>query len=167
MFISTIQSVLSNIGNEHRVWVYQSNRKLNAEEQDTIRTLGHTFCNEWSSHGNRLDAQCTVMEGLFIIISVDAQKAAASGCSIDKSVHWIGNLEKTFNITLMDRMQIAWFAKDGTLQNGNLAAFKQEIANGSITPKTHVMDNTVTLGAALKTQWVRPAENTWLFRYFN
>jgi hypothetical protein len=167
MFSSTIQSVLSNIGDEHRVWVYQSNRKLNAEEQDAIRTLGHAFCNEWSSHGTKLDAQCTVIEGLFIIISVDAKKAAASGCSIDKSVHWIANLEKTFNITLMDRMQIAWFAKDGTLQNGNLKAFKQAITNGDITLNTPVTDNTITLGAELKMKWVKPAENTWLLRYFN
>ena len=167
MFNRDVQNVWSKIGEKHHVWVYQSNRKLNFEEQDAIRALGLTFCDEWSSHGTRLDARCTVLEGLFIIISIDAQKAVASGCSIDKSVHWIGSLEKTFNITLMDRMQIAWFATDGALQNGNLAAFKQGIANGSITPKTHVMDNTVTLGAVLKTQWIRPAENTWLFRYFN
>lgn len=167
MFDSAIQNVFAHIGDDHRIWIYQSNRILSAEEQDKIRVLGNAFCDGWASHGAQLDAQCRVIEGLFIILSVDAQKVAASGCSIDKSVHWISSIESAFNIILMDRMQVAWLSEDGALKNGDMSVFKQEIANGRINKQTHVFDNTLTKGIDLKLRWKVPAENTWLTRYLN
>lgn len=167
MFDSAVQNLFAHIGDEHRIWLYQSNRKLSADEQDKIRALGDAFCREWASHGSQLDAQCMVIEGLIIILSIDIHKAAASGCAIDKSVHWIKSIESTFNITLMDRMQIAWFTVDGALQNGDVAEFKREIANGRINKQTKVLDNTLTKGSDIKLRWEVPVENTWLARYLN
>ena len=44
----------------------------------------------------------------FIILIVDESHAGASGCSIDKSVHFMQQLEQEYGINLFDRFNLAY-----------------------------------------------------------
>jgi hypothetical protein len=49
------------------------------------------FCIQWTAHGANLKAYGEVRHHRFIVMIVDETAAGASGCSIDKSIHFIRN----------------------------------------------------------------------------
>src|SRR5476649_1492029 len=94
-----------------RVWVYQSNRELSAAESSQIQQELNNFTTGWTAHNNQLKAKAEVRYNRFLILIVDESQAGASGCSIDKSVHFMKELEQQFNINLFDRFNLAY--RDG------------------------------------------------------
>src|SRR3954466_10284215 len=89
---------------DSRIWIYQSNRTFSGQEISVIEERAKQFLETWTAHDNALRASFEIRYNHFLLIMIDKNYAQASGCSIDKSVHFIQSLEKEFNITLMDRM---------------------------------------------------------------
>lgn len=147
-----------------RVWIYQADRVLNEVEQESLTHAALQFVGEWAAHGTPLAGSAQVLKGYFLVIAVDEEQAAASGCSIDKSVHFVKAMGAQFGVDFFNRMNIAVENPELTLVP--LANFDAEVAKGSITPDTFVYDNTVTTVADFKKRWFGPAKNTWLARYF-
>src|ERR1700744_963219 len=94
-----------------RVWVYQANRKLNDDEVNDITKRLDDFTTMWTAHNHQLKAKGEIRYNRFIILIVDETQAGASGCSIDKSVRFIQDLEQQFGIHLLDRFNLAY--RDG------------------------------------------------------
>ena len=102
---------------EAKIWIYQSNRKFSDEEiQDIERDLG-SFLENWSAHGNSLEASFLTKYNRFIIIAVNQEVQAATGCSIDASVQFIQHLEQKYAVDLLDKMNV-------TFKMGEHVAFK-------------------------------------------
>jgi hypothetical protein len=97
-----------NISENSRVWVYQSDRPFTNEEEQAIQKILNDFTIEWQAHGHALAALAEIYYHQFIVLSVDEQIAGATGCSIDKSVHLMKELESKFNINLFDRFRMAY-----------------------------------------------------------
>lgn len=95
-----------------RTWIYRSVKKLSPEIEADILRRGKEFSRAWLSHGEKLVSDFRVLHHHFLIFSVDQRISSASGCSIDSSVGFIREVEKTYNLGLLDRMQIG-FMKDG------------------------------------------------------
>ena len=55
----------------------------------------------------------------FVVVAVDEVQALASGCSIDKSVGFIKQLEMDLNLMLTDRMVVV-FERDGAIHSTRL-----------------------------------------------
>src|SRR5271165_5421624 len=91
-----------------RVWVYQANKKLSDNEANQMQNDLNSFTTSWTAHNHQLKAKGEVRYNRFIILTVDESQAGASGCSIDKSVHFIKHLEQQFNINLLDRFNLAY-----------------------------------------------------------
>ncbi|MGB5646137.1 MAG: ABC transporter ATPase, partial [Muriicola sp.] len=91
-----------------RIWIYQSNRNFTEEELKEINDLLTQFLTEWTAHGAALKAAFEIRYNRFIVIGLDQSYAAASGCSIDTSVHFIQGLEKRYGVELMDRMNVSF-----------------------------------------------------------
>lgn len=153
------------ISEKSRVWIYQANRELSTEEQNQIgRQLNH-FTSGWIAHGNQLTALGEIRYNRFIILSVDEQQAGATGCSIDKSVYLMKEIEKQFNIDLFDRFQIAYL--DGeVIKSCNRSQFEELLANGTITNQTIVFNNLVTSRKELETHWQISFANSWHAKVF-
>src|ERR1700749_4938909 len=94
-----------------RGWGYQSNRELKPVETEAIQQQLNNFATGWTAHNNQLKAKAEVRYNRFLILIVDESQAGASGCSIDKSVHFMQHLEREFNINLFDRFNLAY--RDG------------------------------------------------------
>jgi hypothetical protein len=151
-----------NLPLHSRVWIYQSSRFFTPEEVKTIKTATTEFLTQWNSHGNALSAEIILLHNLFLIIAVDEATAMASGCSIDKSVRLIKELENTLNVSLTGRTTIAYVDGDENIQLKNFAEFKKEIENGTIKNTTIVFNNLLSTLADLETNWIIPANQSWL-----
>jgi hypothetical protein len=147
-----------------RIWIYQSNRKFtNAEEAD-IYQKAEKFVNSWNAHGNDLMAGATIMHSQFIILSVNEDRNGASGCSIDKSVRFIRELERMYTISLLDRSKFA-FLKDEEIYVAAITELKKKIDEGTITKETLIFNNLVEKKGDLADKWIIPAGNSWLKKY--
>src|SRR3954468_18254474 len=91
-----------------RVWVYQADRKLTTDEVAQIQQHLNNFTTGWTAHNNQLKAKAEIRYNRFLILIVDETQAGASGCSIDKSVHFMQQIEQKFGINLFDRFNLAY-----------------------------------------------------------
>lgn len=148
-----------------RVWIYQADRKLSDQECKLIEKEGMQFSEEWTAHNQALRASIRVSHDQFIIISVDETQAMASGCSIDKSVHFIQALEKQFNVNLLDKSKVALLVDDEVILTP-LGNIKKKIADGDIQENSLVFNNLVENINSLNNNWLIPAKNSWMNRFF-
>ena len=148
-----------------RVWVYQSAKKLSDSEVLQIQVLLDNFTTSWTAHNNQLKAKAEIRYNRFLILIVDESQAGASGCSIDKSVHFMQQIEAQFKINLFDRFNLAY--RDG---NEILSAprhdFEELLKQGSINTNTVVFNNMVQNLAELNSKWEVPFKNSWHIQLF-
>lgn len=147
-----------------RVWVYQANRELSQKEEQNLNTKLSDFTENWDSHQKPLKASFQILHNRFILISVDESYNQASGCSIDKSVHFLQNLEQELGLNLFDRTQIAYKTAE-EIQVIPMSQIKSKIAEGAITPQTLIFNNLVNNIAEWEEKWVIPAQKSWAARF--
>src|SRR5690606_11396215 len=93
---------------QSKVWIYQSNRLFTHSDLAYLHETLAAFTESWTAHTQQLKAGYEIKYGHFIILIVDETLTGASGCSIDKSVHLMKEIEQKLNIDLFDRFQVAW-----------------------------------------------------------
>lgn len=150
---------------ESKVWVYQSNRSFTKEEIIQIEKELKSFVSSWTHHGDDLNAASLIKYDQFIVLGIDENITGASGCSIDSSVFFIKQIEKQFNVQLLDRMQTAFRVKD-TIEVVSLQKFSELVKENVIEEQTVVFNNLVTSKSDLDTNWEVPANASWHKRYF-
>src|ERR1700712_4874044 len=91
-----------------RVWIYQSNKQLTDTQVIQLQVQLDNFTTGWTAHNSQLKAKAEIRYNRFIILVVDESLAGASGCSIDKSVNYMKQIEQQFNINLFDRFNLAY-----------------------------------------------------------
>jgi hypothetical protein len=150
---------------DSRVWIYQADRQLEMSEVAMIDLALRQFTQHWEAHQHPLQASYQILYNRFIILAVDASYHEPSGCSIDKSVAIIKQIEQDFNLNLFDRLTIAYL--DGTqvkaVKNKDL---KEKIEKAEFLPETLIFNNTVQAKKDLSQHWQIPASQSWLARYF-
>ena len=147
-----------------RVWIYQANRSLTSAELVEIEDGLKNFINDWTAHGSDLKAGFEIKYKRFIIIALDQGHQAASGCSIDASVHYIMSLEKKFNIDLLDKMNVSY--KQGEfIAYKPLADFKKMAKKKAVSSKTIVFNNLVATKGEYEDFWEVPAAESWHSRF--
>jgi len=147
-----------------RVWIYQANRSFSAEEIAEIKPALDEFITAWTAHGQELKAGYDLPYNRFIVLALDQSLHAASGCSIDASVHFIQQLEKKFGVTLLDKMNVSY--KQGEyVAYKSLIDFKKMAKAKSVSPKTIVFNNLVANLGEYKEHWEVPASESWHSRF--
>ncbi|NCD70825.1 ABC transporter ATPase [Mucilaginibacter agri] len=150
-----------------RVWIYQADRELSNNEVTELQQQLNSFTQSWTAHNNQLKAAAEIRYNRFIILVVDESQAGASGCSIDKSVNFMKQVEQHYNINLFDRFNLAYRSSNGALLSAPRAQFEELIKQGAINQDTIVFNNLVQTLADLDTKWEVPFKNSWhpqLFR---
>jgi len=107
-----------------------------------------------------LKARAEVRYNRFLILIVDEGQAGASGCSIDKSVHFMQHLEQEFNINLFDRFNLAYREGDSIL-SAPRHEFEELIKQRGINQQTIVFNNLVQNLAELESKWEVPFKDSW------
>lgn len=150
---------------ESRIWIYQSNRKLADDEVTKISSELEAFLMQWSAHGQPLEASFQIKYNRFIIIAVDDQKHAPTGCSIDASVLFIQTIEKQFDIELLDKMNVTFKTGD-FIAFKTLTEFKKMVKEKSVNENTIVFNNLVNTISEWNDYWEVEAKDSWHNRFF-
>lgn len=148
-----------------RVWVYQADRKLSDSEVQQIKIDLDNFATSWTAHNNQLKAKAEIRYNRFLILIVDESQSGASGCSIDKSVHFIKHLEQQFNINLLDRFNLA-YREGEEVRSAPRHDFEAMLKQGSINTNTIVFNNMVQNLSELQTKWEVPFKDSWHIQLF-
>jgi len=154
-----------NLPGESRIWIYQSNRKFSDAEFSEIETDLQLFLNEWAAHGTSLESSYLLKYNRFIIIAVNQEVQAATGCSIDSSVEFIQNLEKKYDVDLLDKMNVT-FKQGDHIAHKTLIDFKKMVKDKSVTENTIVFNNLVNNIEEFNDAWEVPAIDSWHSRFF-
>lgn len=150
---------------ESRIWIYQSNRKFSDEEIAEIEPALKHFLENWAAHGAGLEASYQIKYNRFIIIAVNQDTQAATGCSIDASVQFIQSIEQKYGVDLLDKMNV-------TFKNGEhiaykpLIDFKKMAKEKSVSANTIVFNNLVNTVGEWEEYWEVPAGESWHSRFF-
>ncbi|MDY7395193.1 ABC transporter ATPase [Aureibaculum sp. 2210JD6-5] len=152
--------------NTSRVWVYQADRTLTEPEVKQISEYLRNFVNSWKRHGDDLTASYKIEYNQFIILAVDEDQNGVSGCSIDSSVHIIKEIEKAFDVDLLNKMKVSF--KDGSnINTVNLSDFKKYAAQNKINADTIVFNNMINSKAELQSAWEVEASKSWHAKFLN
>ena len=144
-----------------RVWIYQSSRPFTVQENHYVNNVCQAFVAEWAAHGSKLSAAIEVLHNRFIVVFVDEAVAMASGCSIDKSVRLIKQLEQELKISLTGRMEIAY--KEGDeVKTFHLHDLGKMLASGNIHENTLLFDNMVSTKADFDNKWLCALKDSWV-----
>lgn len=155
---------INNLPDHSRLWVYQADRHLTDDEVALATNELNLFVSQWSAHGSKLNANAEVINNLFIVIGVDEQQAAASGCSIDASMSIILKLESKFNVSFTNRMVMAAELNNTVVLN-SIHDLPALIDNKELSLDTLVYDNLVSTVGEWKTNWKKPIRDSWHVRF--
>lgn len=150
---------------DSKIWIYQANRKLSDNEVLEITDATRDFVENWAAHGTSLEASFIIKYNRFIILAVNQDFHAATGCSIDSSVQFIQNLETKYEIDLLDKMNVTY--KTGEfIAFKTLIEFKQLAKSKSVSENTIVFNNLVNTIEEWQDFWEVPANESWHSRFF-
>ncbi len=130
-----------------RVWVYQADRELSAEDQQYINHELEQFVSGWNAHGKQLLADYRILSNRFVILTVDERQVGASGCSIDSSVHALKKIGTERRIDFFNRLKLI-VEREGEQREIHYAD-KGEYAGWNM------YDNTITNLGSLRSEWLK------------
>jgi hypothetical protein len=152
---------------EHgRLWVFPASRELADGEAAAFLGAVDEFLAGWAAHGAPLRAARELIGRQFLLVGVDVDAEAPSGCSIDALVNQLRALGSELGVNVVDHAPV-WFREGGEVRCLSRADFRARIQEGSIGPDVPVFDTTLTrVGQALEGRLERPATETWHGRAF-
>lgn len=150
---------------ESRIWIYQSNRKFTDDEIIEIENELSQFLSSWSAHGASLECSFQLKYNRFIIIAVNQEVQATTGCSIDSSVSFIQSLEQKYEVDLLDKMNVA-FKQGEFITYKTLLEFKKLAKEKAVSESTIVFNNLVNSIEEWNENWEIPANESWHSRFF-
>lgn len=149
---------------DSKIWIYQSNRSFQPNEIEDITRDLETFLNAWAAHGKDLKTSYLIKYKRFIIIAVDQSESSATGCSIDRMVHFIQSLEATYNVDLLDKMNVSY--KHGEyVAFKTLLDFKKMVKQKAVNADTIVFNNLVSTKQEFEEYWEVPIKESWHSRF--
>src|SRR5687768_7701097 len=96
-----------------KIWIYLSDKELKGDLLNSVLKAGNEFVQNWKAHEMPLNATFEIQNDRFIVVSVDESTYNASGCSIDKLVRLIKQLETNHKIQLLNRLLVGYKTQGG------------------------------------------------------
>lgn len=148
-----------------KIWMYTIEPELNSDQQATLENELHLFCTQWTAHNKELRAFFKLIQNRILILGVDEHLNPASGCSIDKSIHFLEEMEKKYSIEVFNRMLFTYLEGDHLITLPK-KEFEKALTENKINSKTKVIN---TLALSLK-DWnangVLHLEDSWMKNFF-
>lgn len=153
------------ISDQARVWIYQADRAVSAEEKSQITANLEGFLGQWAAHGSALQAAGGILYDHFLVICIDESFQMASGCSIDSSVRFVQELGQRLGIDFFKRTNLAFELENG-INLVEMPKLKAAIEAGQVKADSLFFDNNIQSKGQLESQWRVKASESWLKRYF-
>lgn len=146
--------------NDYRVIIYPASRPFSAKESKAISEKLFDFLATWAAHGKPLSSSFKIEKNQFVVVCVDEDKEAASGCSIDALTGVFRELDNEFNFGFFDRMK-ASYVLDGEVKTIALKDFKEGLKNGSIPHSIEVFDFSKNTYVNFLSDFLLPLKRSW------
>lgn len=147
---------------ESKIWIYPASRRLTDEESVFVKNQLLQFCKNWTAHNQSLRATAEIFENRLLILTVDESQAGASGCSIDKSVHFLEQLGESVGADFFDRMTFGWLDEpSGAVKFGNSAQLSEAIRSGEITANSLMINTLAATRAEVSEKFWLPFSESW------
>ena len=145
---------------DYRVIVYPASRPFSPKESKIITEKLYDFLATWAAHGKLLSSSFTIEKNQFIVIRVDEEKEAASGCSIDALGAIMRELDSEFELGLFDRMK-ACFIENGETKTMKLQEFRKGLKEKTISTDIEVFDFSKNTYVAFLSDFLLPLNRSW------
>ncbi len=143
-----------------KVWIYQSDTNLSITDVELIEKEVKFFLNNWSSHNKEIESSYEIRYNRFLIIGLNENVNSASGCSIDKSVNFIKNLQSILKVNFLNRLNVAY--KIGNEINSiSLLEFQNMIRENKLSKDSIVYNNMIDTKKLYLNSWETTIENSW------
>tara|TARA_B100001778_G_scaffold89689_1_gene73111 strand:+ start:49 stop:531 length:483 start_codon:yes stop_codon:yes gene_type:complete len=147
-----------------KVWIYQSDSNLSSKDVELIEKEVKLFLNNWSSHNKEIESSYEIRYNRFLIIGLNEDINSASGCSIDKSVNFIKNLQSILKVNFLNRLDVAY--KIGNEINTiSLLEFQNMIRENKLSKDSIVYNNMIDTKKLYLNNWETTIENSWHKKY--
>ena len=153
-----------SISDDAKVWIYPSSRKFYPTEISEIENKIKSFVENWKSDDENFKVSYQFLYNRFIVLIADDEKSTLTNLDIDTSVSFILELQETFNVELLDKMNVC-FKQGEFVQYKELKDFKKLIKNRAVTAKTIIFDNLISNNHDFKSFWEIPIEESWYNRF--
>lgn len=147
-----------------RIWIYTLSKELTNEQLADFKNRCQNFVSGWTAHDVSLDASFELYHNRLLIFKVDEANYNASGCSIDKQVRFVKELEQAFSLELLNRMLVA-YEKNNEVQVVKQSQISELLASKEINEDTLIFNNTISQSTDLAGNWKQPLQKTWLAKY--
>jgi len=152
---------IKDLPDSSRVWVFGSDRTLDAAQSITLMAPVDAFLQQWKAHGAELTAGRDWKYGRFLTIAVDQSKAGASGCSIDGLFRSLKSLEPKLGASMVNSGLIFYCDENREVQSVSREQFAVLGADGKIGPGTRVFDPTVTSLLEWRSRFELDLRDSW------
>jgi hypothetical protein len=144
-----------------RLWVFPASRDLTEPEAQACLSAVDEFLAAWSAHGAPLRSGRELVGNRFLLVGVDVDAEAPSGCSIDKLVNRLRALGGEMGVELIDHAPI-WFRDHSGVRTVPRAEFRALASAGKLSADVPVFDTTLTKVGQLRDGGLeRRASETW------
>lgn len=143
-----------------KIYIYPSSRKFYKDEFPIINKRVEKYLNEFST----IDSFFGIKYQRFIVIII-SDKTPLSIDQIDILISFIQSLEKEFNLSLLDKVNVC-FKQGEYVQLKEISDFKKLIKNRGVSKKTIVFDNLINTKEEYENYWEMPAESSWVSHLF-
>ncbi len=147
-----------------RIWIYTISKALTEEQLTEFKNRCQIFVSTWTAHEVSLDASFELYKNRLLIFKVNEANYNASGCSIDKQVRLVKELEQAFSVELLNRLLVA-YEKNEEVVVAKQSEIAVLLSTDTLNENTIVFDNTISHSADLATNWKRPLKETYLSKY--
>lgn len=149
-----------------KIWIYTLNPELNEDQLQGISAELSSFCKDWTAHNRELRSFYSIFENRILILGVDEHLNPASGCSIDKSVHFLEDLEAKYSIEVFNRMLFSYVDENEKLITLSRNKFEEALAQNLINSDTLVINNLAQNLYDWNTNGIIPLHKSWMSNFF-
>jgi len=149
---------------ESKLWIFPSSRKFYPQEIEGLKEKIKDFLSEWDDDEVLIKCSYSISFDRFIFVTVDDTKNSLSVKAHDLLITFIQELEKIYEVILLDRMNIC-FKQGDFVQYKDLKAFKKMMKDKGVSKKTTVFNNLITTKGELKYDWEINIMDSWLGRF--
>ena len=152
--------------NDYKVIIYPASRSFTPKESKVITEKLFDFLATWAAHGKPLSSHFKIEKNQFIVVCVDEDVEAASGCSIDALGGVMKEIDQEFQLGLFDRMK-ATFIENGEVKTLKLQDFRNGLRNGEISKDIEVYDFSKNTYVAFLSDFLLPLRRSWAGIYID
>ena len=155
-----------SLPDQGRLWVFPATQTLTATQTDAFVQAVDVFLEAWVAHGVPLRSGRELKEARFLVVGVDVDAEAPSGCSIDALVNRLRGLGSELNVSLIDHAPV-WYRDGEEIRTVTRGEFRALAESGAVDSETHVFDTSLTtIGSFRAGELEQPAAETWHGRAF-